>query len=377
MQITGIVAEYNPFHAGHRYHIEKAKAETEADGIIAVMSGSFVQRGEPAVFHKWDRAFHALEGGADLVLELPVLYALSSAEHFARGAVETLKATGVLGTLSFGSECGDLSLLRTAAGILDEEPPAFSEVLHEKLKQGASYAAARAAALSAADDAAGALLEGPNNILAIAYLRALKSGEAHTVKRMGGGYLDTEPDGDFPSALSLRERLKRGEEMQDLVPFDTAGLSPHFIEMYADWILYALRTADWAKYASIPETIKKRLQNAKTESLQTAMESSKTKHITMAAVKRALFQVLLQNDLPPTLSPTYIRVLGFTKRGAEILKRMKKTAQLPVITRPAAFKTPCPIWELEKRATDIYFLPERLSDQDLKRPPVRCSEEEK
>lgn len=377
MRITGIVAEYNPFHAGHRYHIEKAREETGAEGIVCVMSGSFVQRGEPAVFDKWTRAAHALQGGVDLVLELPVLYALSSAEHFARGAVATLQSTGVMDVLSFGSESGNLSLLRRAAEILETEPPAFRQVLREKLQAGAAYAAAQAAALTAADAEAGALLAGPNNILAIAYLRALGGGAAHTVRRAGAGYLEKETADAFPSALALRERLYRGEGIADFVAFDAEELPVHRIEMYEETMLYALRTADWEKYGHIPETIKKRLQNAKMTSLQDVMDSAKTKNIAMAAIKRALMQILLQNTLPPERPPAYLRVLGFTERGAEILKKMKKTATLPVITRPAAFKEECPVWELEKRATDIYFLPVRRGGQDLLRAPVQQCRAEK
>ncbi|MBE7025723.1 MAG: nucleotidyltransferase family protein [Ruminococcaceae bacterium] len=370
MKVTGIVAEYNPFHTGHQYHIQKAREETEADGIVAIMSGSFVQRGEPAVFDKWTRAFHALCGGVDLVLELPTLYVLSSAEHFARGAVETLRATGVLNALSFGSECGDIEKLYEAAGILESEPPAFQKVLHQSLQSGTSYASARAAALSAVNAQAGTLLSEPNNILAIAYLRALGDGvRAHTVKRVGTGYLEAETDGNFSSALALREKLSRGEDIRAFSPYETEGLPQHRLEQYADLILYALRTTDWKAYETIPNAVKNRLTVG--DGLEVVLEKAKTKHITMAAIKRALLQILLKNTILPTAEPAYIRVLGFNQKGAEILKQMKKTAELPVITRPSAFKENCPIWELEKRATDIYFMPMHLSGQDLRRAPVQ------
>ncbi len=372
MYIVGIVAEYNPFHRGHQYHIEKAKTETAADGVVAVMSGNFVQRGEPAVFDKWTRALHALKGGVDLVLELPALYATSSAETFARGAVQTLEGTGVVDVLSFGSECGDIDILRRAAKILEEEPPAFKAVLQEKLRGGGTYAAAQTDAMEAVDREAARALCTPNNLLGISYLRAMGGNmAAHTIKRKGAGYLEKEMVGEFPSAMAIRERLNTGEPIDAFVPYSAENLLVHQMKMYEDFVLYALRTNDWQEYGSIPDNIKKRMAGCKMGDLDAWLEKVKTKNITMAAVKRAMLQILLQNALSPARPPSYIRVLGFTKRGAEILKEMKKTAQLPVITRPAAFTEKCPIWELDRRATDIYFLPERRFAEDIRRAPVQ------
>ncbi len=370
MRLVGIVAEYNPFHTGHMYHIEKAKKETAADGVIVVMSGSFVQRGEPAVFDKWTRALHALRGGADLVLELPAVYALSSAEGFARGAVETLKSTGAVDTLSFGSECGDVSLLRRAAHVLETEPPRFKAVLQEKLKDGMSYAAAKWAALFSVDEEAAAVLELPNNILGTAYLR-FWDGEAHTIKRAGAGYLDAKVQGEFASALALRERLYRGEDISAYVPYAPDGLSIAKTEDYEQLLLYAKRTGAAQKPPAVPMAVWKRLIRQDGASVQSVLEKAKTKQIPLSSIKRAWMQLLLQNAVPSDAPPAYIRVLGFNAVGAEILKKMKKAASLPVITRPAAFKEDCPIWETEKRATDIYFLPRGLVCQDIVRPPVQ------
>ncbi len=370
MHITGIVAEYNPFHTGHKYHIEIARKETRADGIVAIMSGSFVQRGEPGVYDKWTRAFHALRGGVDLVLELPAVYSLSSAEGFSKGAVETLRATGVTDTLSFGSECGDITLLRRAARVLEAEPPAFKAALLESLRDGASYAAARQTALSRVDGEAAEVLSAPNNILACSYLRFWK-GDAHTVKREGAGYLEKEAEGPFASALALRDKLYRGEDITRYVPYETEDLSVTRPEEYEELLLYARRVGGDKKPPSVPMAVWKRLIKGEGASVQNVLENAKTKQITMSSLKRAWMQLLIQNTVPQNAKPSYIRVLGFNSRGAEILKRMKKTASLPVITRPAAFKEDCPIWETEKRATDIYFMPKGLCNQDLKRPPVQ------
>ncbi len=369
MKCTGIVAEYNPLHTGHIYHIQKAKKETDAKAIVAVMSGNFVQRGEPAVFDKWTRAFCALRAGVDLVLELPAVYALSSAEGFAKGAVEILRQTGVVGTLSFGSECGDISLLKEAATVLRHEPPAFKNALHTALEQGASYAAAKMSALGAINPKLEEILREPNNTLAASYLRFAEGMQVHTVQRRGAGYLDEKEKDGFLSAMAIRERLRKKEDVSPFMPF-AVGESPRFPEDYEALILYAVRCTDWANFDSIPETVKKRLCHANQESLASLLETAKTKHVVMAALKRALMHILLQNPLPCTIPPSYIRVLGFNDTGAEILKKMKQTAALPVITRPAAYKEKDPIWETEQRATDIYFMPDHLLGQDVKRPPV-------
>lgn len=373
MRCTGIVAEYNPLHTGHIYHIQKAKKETEAQGIVAVMSGSFVQRGEPAVFDKWTRAFCALKAGVDLVLELPAVYALSSAEGFAKGAVSILKATGLVDTLSFGSECGNLSRLVEAASILESEPPIFKTALHTTLETGASYPAAKMEALRAVNPELSEIMKEPNNTLAVSYLRFSEGLRAHTVQRVGAGYNEKEEKDGYISASAIREKLRIGEAAKPFMPFVT-DQKPRFLENYEELILYALRFTDWKASGIVPAGIQKRLLSARTESLAAVLESAKTKHIVMAAIKRALMQILLQNTVPSTATPTHIRVLGFNNRGAEILKEMKKTALLPVICRPAAYKEKDEIRETEIRATDIYFMPERLSGEDIKRPPVFLAE---
>ncbi len=371
MHAVGIVAEYNPFHTGHKYHIEMARKETGADAVVVVMSGSFVQRGEPAIFDKWTRTRMALYGGADLVLELPALYATASAEHFARGAVETLRATGVVKTLSFGSECGDLAKLQHAANLLSEDNPAVREVLQAALAKGKSYPAAKAETLRKQNAALGEILTAPNNTLAVSYLRVLGDMQAHTVKRKGAGYLDANVHEDFASAMEIRSRILRGESVLDFVPYFPEGEPVHTYEQYEELILYALRCTPWQMYSAIPEVIRRRLLSADTGTLKSVLETTKTKHIVMAAIKRALCQILLQNDLSPDLPPAYIRVLGFTECGSRVLKEMKKKAQKPIISRAAAFRQPCPIWELEKRATDIFFLQRRLSIQDIRNAPVQ------
>ncbi len=362
MRLVGIVAEYNPFHKGHMYHIARAREDVGADGVAVLLSGSFVQRGEPAVFDKWERTRHALLGGADLVLELPCVYAISSAEGFARGAMETMRRTGVIDTISFGSECGDIEALRQA---IRKETPRFQAALRENLRMGKSYAAAYAAASGRAC----ALM--PNNILAMEYLRFLgEDMHAHTIKRIGTPYNAAEIEGEYPSATAIREKLYNGADCTAFMVEKPAG-KIHRLEQYESLILYALRTADINTFLQIPEVVRARLSKCDKTSLASVLETTKTKNITMASVKRALIEILLQNHVMPSEMPSYIRVLGFTSRGAKALKEMKNKAKLPIITRPAAFHDFSEIWETEKRATDIYFMVDGVSpDVDMRRAPI-------
>lgn len=213
IKAAGIIAEYNPFHNGHHYQIEEVRRLTGADYVIAAMSGDFVQRGEPAIFDKYTRTHMALSGGADLVVELPVLFATSSAEDFAACGVALLSALGA-DILCFGSESGDLKLLQEAARILTEEPPEWKELLQGYLKQGESFPAARCRAMEALTGKPefSSLLSSPNNILAVEYLKALlrqnSSLQPVTIRRKGAGYHDTGVSGPLASASALRELFR-------------------------------------------------------------------------------------------------------------------------------------------------------------------------
>ncbi|MBR4164635.1 MAG: nucleotidyltransferase family protein, partial [Lachnospiraceae bacterium] len=208
MRIVGVICEYNPLHTGHRYHLEQAR--TGADAVIAVMSGDFVQRGEPAVCDKYARAEMALRAGADAVIELPPVYSTGSAEVFARGGIQLLNACGCIDELCFGAECGQLESLRRAAALSADE--AFGSRLREALRRGQSFAAACAEAAESLDPEAAALLSGPNNILAVEYLKALEATgsriEARAVRRRGASYGEKDlPDKGFASAAAVRKAL--------------------------------------------------------------------------------------------------------------------------------------------------------------------------
>ena len=192
MKVLGIIAEYNPFHNGHQYHIEEAKRQADADAVVVVLSGNFTQRGEPALLEKHTRAHAALFGGADLVLELPSLFSAASAEYFAWGGISALHATGVVSSISFGMEGNSITPLMEVAQILSSEPPLFQEALKNALATGCSYPKARALALAEVTGCAEELLQQPNNILAIEYLKAnIRLGSPFSIlpiQRQGAGY---------------------------------------------------------------------------------------------------------------------------------------------------------------------------------------------
>ena len=382
MNIAGITAEYNPFHTGHAYQISALTAQLGPDtSVVAVMSGSWVQQGRPAVTDKWTRARMALNGGADLSLELPTVWAAASAESFARGAVELLCRCGVIDTLCFGSETGELAPLLAAAECLDS--PDYPEQLRKALEGGASFAAARQAAVEALIGPAGAALASPNNNLGVEYLRALRSLHSNikpvTIRREGAAHNSLDRTGEgFRSATQLRQHLARGE-WEAVRPYVPAGnldilqsaplADPRLGERAVLACLRKMTAEDWAKLpdAGAGEGLPQRLERAgrQCRSLDDFFTLAKTRRYAMARLRRMALWALLgltAADVPA--EPPSLRVLGFTARGREVLKQMKTTAQLPILTKPAhARELDGPgrrLFELEAQCTDLYglFLPQ-------------------
>lgn len=360
MTAAGIVAEYNPFHAGHAHHIAETRRILGPDtAIICVMSGNWVQRGDCAVFDKWTRTRMALEGGADLVLELPTVWVLSSAEGFARGAVGLLAATGVVTHLSFGSECGDVDKLRQVAACLDS--PAYAAALRRQLDSGQSFAVCRQRAaeeLLGADPAG--LLAFPNNNLGVEYIRALNALGGNiqplTVPRRGAGH-DGGNHPDFPSASFLREKIHaRGGE-------NAASLD--FCERVILARLRTMTAADWARLpdSGAAEGLPRRLERAgrACTCLAEFYDRAKTKRYAHARLRRlALWAFLgLTAEDVPAASP-YLRVLGLNGRGRGLLREMKSRAAAPVLTKPAHIdrlgEDARRLFALEARCTDLYGL---------------------
>jgi len=354
VKAAGIVAEYNPFHGGHAFHIAETRRLLGGCAIVAAMSGNWVQRGECAVLDKWARARMALEGGVDLVLELPTVWAVSSAESFARGAIDLLEGTGVITHLSFGSECGDVDGLRRVAACLDG--PLYPETLRRFLDEGLPFAVCRQ---RAAEELLGRelawLLAQPNNNLGIEYIRALNalgSGiQPVTVRREGAAH-DGGDHPDCPSASFLRGEIWAGR-----VPAD----NPACMDYGERWALAALRSMDEEDFAALPdcgEGLSHRLYRAVRQgrTLGEVYELAKTKRYAHARIRRAaLWGALGLRVCDRPEHPPCLRVLGATERGRELLREMKTKAALPVITKPAHGRG-VPLLELEARCTDLYQL---------------------
>ncbi|MEQ2457298.1 tRNA(Met) cytidine acetate ligase [Flavonifractor hominis] len=369
MPTAGIVAEYNPFHLGHAFHLARTRSALgEGGAVVCVMSGHWVQRGECALADKWTRAALALEGGADLVLELPTPWAMASAEAFARGAVGLLAATGVVDVLSFGSEDGELDPLRAAAAAIDA--PDYPQKLRSALDRGLSFPAARQAAAGAA------CLSAPNNNLGVEYLRSLNAlGSAitpMTVARRGAGHDSTGHLDGFASASHIRALLREGRTAQ-AAPLLPAGAlealgEPASLAWAERAVLARLRTMGEGDWAALPdgggaEGLPARLVRAAREArtLEEFYTLAKTKRYPHARLRRlavSAFLGLNKEDRPAAVP--YVRVLGLNGRGQALLKRMKQTCALPVLTKPAQARDldgpGRALFAAESRYTDLFGL---------------------
>lgn len=383
MKVIGIVAEYNPFHSGHAYQIEETRRiEGDDCAVIAVMSGNWVQQADCAIADKWTRSRLALMGGVDLVLELPTVWAMSSAESFARGATDILEASGVVDVLSFGSECGDVDALQRVAACLDS--PSCQAGLRRLVDMGMPFAAARQEAVREILGCKAELLSNPNNNLGVEYILALNALESNirpmTVTRRGAAHNSLEAAGGerprFLSATQIRADLREGEwdsaqpylvpGGRELLEGNTVGLPD--LRRVERAMLARVRTMtaeDWAKLPDSGEAegLTKRLERAGRQctSMEEFFDLAKTKRYTHARLRRLVLWAwlgLTLEDRPEY--PPYLRVLGFNDRGREILREMKDRAVLPVLTKPAHARdldeTGCRLFELEARCTDLYDL---------------------
>lgn len=409
MRTVGLIVEYNPFHNGHLYHLQQSKKITGAEGVVAVMSGHFLQRGEPALADKWARAEMALSAGCDLVLELPVAYSVQPAQWFAYGAVAVLHATGVVDALCFGSESGNLAALEQAASALADEPQAMAEGLHARLKEGMPYPAAYTAAAQALLSARGMAehaysLEQPNHTLGLHYLIALKqlgSGiAAYTIRREKSQYAQADiTDTAIASATALRKQLSASGSLDAIAPYVpsatldilrrelAAGRAPIDWEAFARPLFHELLRADestLAQSAEVTEGLEYRIGRAARElrewRVEALLEKLKTKRYTRTKLQRTLTRILLGHAkaqlTPEKLAEgvSYIRVLGFTERGRELLRDMRKRAAVPVVD--SAARGDWAYLRMDAHASAVYALASRPSEpsavlRDYKQPPLR------
>ncbi len=320
----GIIAEYNPFHNGHAHQIEQSLAMTDSNTIVVVMSGNFAQRGGPTIYDKWSRAEQAVEQGVSLVVELPIIYACNSAEYFAYGGVEVLEALGAVDYISFGSECGDIDKLKKIANIQLEvqEDARFSEKVSKYVKDGRSYPKAKELILqSKISDDELSIAKEPNNILALEYIKRIKSINPITVKRVGSGH--------HKSASEIRNALK-----------NEAGSSLSIIEKnyYKLVVAKILETEDalLMDVFSADEGLIKKVKNEvrKSNDIDSLIMSIKSKAYTYSRISRLMTHILLDIKKQTIVAPSYVRVLAFDDKGATFLSKITKDRinKIPIIT---------------------------------------------
>ena len=335
MNVVGIIAEYNPFHEGHAYQIQKAKEQCGAEFAVVVMNGDFVQRGEPAIFDKYTRTKEALLGGADLIFELPVRFGLSSAGDFAMGGILALNALPFVTHLCFGTETGDLTPLLQAATFLCDEPDSYRTRVKHFVKQGILYPKARSLALAAESGLPTKTWDSPNNILGLEYCVALQKLHSKikpfTIRREGQGYHDNDTPAlsDFPSATFLRKQIRKAGEKENLSLSDFSSL-----------IGYSLLTAkDLCRIKDITPDLSDRIRNElpKYREINEFVKTIKNPSLTTGRIKRSFFQCLFDIEKEEPVMP-YLRVLGMKKEASSLLSQ-KENASCQILTK-LAFDVP-------------------------------------
>lgn len=370
-----IISEYNPFHFGHLYHLNESISQTDTDFKVAIISGNFVQRGEPSIINKWEKAKVALSAGFDLVLELPTLYAISSAKNFANGSIKIADQIGS-NYISFGTESGDLEKLKKLSSLINKNEKEYITNVKEKIAEGFSYPKSQELVI---DKMFGNEFLGvckPNNILGLEYLKSLNAISSNitpiTVKR----------DLDKSSSSDVRALLRTSgfkiEDLKNSIPdFSYEVLAENIengnavlsLKAFEKEIIYILRTIDNEKLKNIPDVPENMLSNLKkiacsTNSLDDLITALKNKSITQARIQRILLYILLgitksDMELSKRITP-YIRVLGMSENGKKILSNISK--DINVITSVKAFEKTCDdsdllrMLEIDKKATDIYTL---------------------
>ena len=369
MNLLGLVVEYNPFHNGHKYHLEKSKELTNATHTVAIMSGSFLQRGEPALFDKYTRAEIAVKNGVDLVIELPTLYSCQSAEIFSHGAIATLNSLNCVNSVCFGSEEGNVDILYTIAEILIKEPLDFKTTLRKFLDEGLVFPIARSKALydyiknnnllNLSEDDLQKVLNSSNNILAIEYIKSLiklnSSIKPYTITRVASEYNSKDINSNICSATAIRSSLKNNLDLQlikNVVPSHTFdeiknkiihNFTPVFDSDFYDILSSTIiRDCDnLNNYFEVNEGIENKIYSNifTSKNLDELINATKSKRYTMTKIKRTLNNILLGINKDDVLKVKdlcqvpYIRVLAFNNKGREIIKEIKNSSDVEIITK--------------------------------------------
>lgn len=367
MKISSLICEYNPFHNGHKYMLDKIH-ENGCDCIIACMSGNFTQRGDFSIFDKYSRTQTALENGVDLVIELPVTYACATAEKFAFGGVYILNSIGCVDNIYFGSECGDISSLESIADILQSSE--VSDRIKKYLSLGQTFAKARENAVSEISEKSADILRYPNNILAVEYIRSLKKLHSpispKTIRRIGSSHNSLTACENTASATLIRKLLyENNPDFKKYIPFSDIP-DIHSLAKLETAFLYQLRMMSPENFQNLPdisEGLENRLYSAVRNgtSIENILSLAKTKRYPLSRLRRILLYAFLNiSKSDCRILPQYIKILGFNPNGRNLLRIMRETAQLPVIMRYSDVKKLSPsaqyLYALESRCDDIYNL---------------------
>ena len=390
MKVSAIIAEYNPLHNGHVFHINKTKEITKCDGLIGIVSGNFVQRGEPSIIDKWTRAKLAVLNGIDLVIELPAVYSISSAEFFSYGAISLLHNLNIVDSLCFGSEAGDLKLIYYISSILQNPSSEYSYLLKKYISLGLPYFTARSKALLEflnkdidinLTKSIESLLSSSNNILAVEYCKSLiklKSNiKAVTIKREGSNYNEKEISSNFPSATAIREQIKSKTNLENLNHYLPSSTYKELLYMfYNNYDFVFLKDAfEFLKYKCITgynnldkipdanEGLHNKIYKSiiRCKDLDELMSNIKSKRYSYTRLSRILCQYFIGFENYPTeilrKEPCpYARVLAFNNRGIEILRYIKKNSTMPVYLKLPKYKDICQCLKLDILSTKAYSI---------------------
>ena len=391
--VLGIISEYNPFHNGHLHHLNESKRISHSDYSIAIMTGNFTQRGEPSIVDKWSKAKMAIESGVDLVIELPTLYAISSAENFASGAIKILNSLGIVDYISFGSECDDISVLNDVSNVLCAEPDEYKTLLSHELSKGVSFPKAREKALMMYLNNVrrfANVLSSPNNILGIEYLKALKRQKSNiqpiTIKRDGTGHNDNiiSSSSKIASASAIRNLCLSNDIsiLQNVMPQSSynilndnikKGNVVNNLSAFDKEIIYTLRKISTDEIANLPdvsEGLEFAIKSAANEcnSVVELLSIVDTKRYTKTRIQRILLYAILgitKKDMQVSMNITkpYIRILGFNDKGKGILSEIsKKNRRLELVSSVNKFVDKGPnknlklMMEKDIWATNVYTL---------------------
>ncbi|MBS5794457.1 MAG: nucleotidyltransferase [Clostridiales bacterium] len=388
--MLGIITEYNPFHNGHKLHIEKSKEKTNSKYCIVVMSGNFSQRGEPTIFDKYLRTKMALLNGADIVLELPLIFATASAELFSLGAIDILDKTGIVTDICFGSEEGSLEKFLEVSNILSNETLEFKQHLYKFLDNGLSFPRARLNALEKTLNKPLGFLNEPNNILSIEYLKAINKLNstiiAKTIKREKVHFNSNNINGNIASATAIRQAFFKNniDSIKNVIPNNCFKLIQNIsqnnipiIDNYTSILKYLLKVSNIEnikQIADVTEGIENKiLDNTNVDSITELINNVKSKRYTYTKLQRTILHILLnitkddQQYLKENLNP-YIRVLGFKKSSSHLLKELTINAKVPVITnlknaKKQIDKNAMYYLNKEVMSTDIYYLSKNKNEE--------------